>query len=354
LPTGGYLEQADGTSWMGMFCLNMLTIALELAKENPSYEDIACKFFEHFIQIAAAINGLGTGAYGLWNEEDGLYYDVINLPGGGCASLKIHSLVGLIPLLAVDTIDSTTLAALPEFKRRFGWFIRNRPDLVGDCADMEKQGIAGRRLLSIVDVHKLRSLLSNMLDENKFLGPCGIRSVSKYHGDHPFVFEAGGEQFSLRYEPAESTTGLFGGNSNWRGPVWFPINFLLIETLQKFHYYLGDEFKVECPVGSGRQMTLWEVSTELSDRLIRIFLKSDSGRRPFYGGLEQIHNDPHWRDLLIFNEYFHGDNGAGLGASHQTGWTGLVAKLIQQYGEYCLQGKAPELIEREYIEDSRN
>jgi len=354
LPTGGYLEQADGTSWMGMFCLNMLTIALEMAKENQIYEDIACKFFEHFIHIAAAINGLGTGAYGLWNEADGLYYDAINLPDGDCASLKIHSLVGLIPLLAVDTIDSTTLAALPEFKRRFGWFIRNRPDLVSDCADMEVQGIAHRRLLSIVDGHRLRSILRNMLDEKKFLGPYGIRSVSKLHADHPFVFEAGGKQFSLAYEPAESTTGLFGGNSNWRGPVWFPINFLLIETLQKFHYYLGDGFKVECPVGSGKQMTLWEVSSELSDRLIRIFLKNGSGRRPFYGGLEQVHNDPHWRDLLIFNEYFHGDNGAGLGASHQTGWTGLVAKLIQQFGEYCLQDKAPELIEREYVEDSRN
>jgi len=354
LPTGGYLEQADGTSWMGMFCLNMLTIALELAKENAIYEDIACKFFEHFIHIAAAINGLGTGAYGLWNEADGLYYDAINLPEGGCASLKIHSLVGLIPLLAVDTIDSTTLAALPEFKRRFGWFIRNRPDLISDCADMDKQGIAGRRLLSIVDVHRLRSILRNMLDEKKFLGPYGIRSVSKFHEDHPFLFEAGGKQLSLGYEPAESTTGLFGGNSNWRGPVWFPINFLLIETLQKFHYYLGDGFKVECPVGSGRQMTLWEVSTELSDRLIRIFLKSDSDRRPFYGGLEKVDNDPHWRDLIIFNEYFHGDNGAGLGASHQTGWTGLVAKLIQQFGEYRLQGKSPELIEREYVEDSLN
>jgi len=352
LPTGGYLEQADGTSWMGMFCLNMLTIALELAGENPSYEDIACKFFEHFIHIAAAINGLGTEEHGLWNETDGLYYDVIHLPGGGCAALKIHSLVGLIPLFAVDSIDSATLAALPEFKRRFGWFIRNRPDLIKDCAEMEKQGIGGRRLMSIVDAHKLRCILHNMLDEKKFLGPYGIRSVSKLHADHPYVFEAGGRHFSLAYEPAESTTGLFGGNSNWRGPIWFPINFLLIETLQKFHYYLGDSFKVECPVGSGRQMTLWEVSTELSNRLIRIFLKNEAGRRPFYGGLKQIHNDPHWRDLVLFNEYFQGDNGAGLGASHQTGWTGLVAKLIQQFGEYFLQQKAPELIEREYIKDS--
>jgi Mannosylglycerate hydrolase MGH1-like glycoside hydrolase domain len=353
LPTGGYLEQADGTSWMGMFCLNMLAIALELAGQNPSYEDIACKFLEHFIYIAAAINGLGTAAQGLWNEADGLYFDVIHLPDGECAALKIHSLVGLIPLFAVDTVDAAILEALPEFKRRFGWFIRNRPDLIKDSADMKKQGIGDRRLLSIVDMHKLRCILGNMLDEKKFLGPYGIRSMSKLHADHPYVFDAGGRHFSLDYEPAESTTGLFGGNSNWRGPIWFPINFLLIETLQKFHYYLGDSFKVECPVGSGRQMTLWEVSTELSNRLIRIFLKNDSGRRPFHGGLERIHNDLHWRDLILFNEYFHGDNGAGLGASHQTGWTGLVAKLIQQFGEYRLQQKAPVLIEREYVGDFR-
>jgi hypothetical protein len=353
LPTGGYLEQADGTSWMGMFCLNMLTIALELATENPSYEDIACKFFEHFIYIAAAINGLGTADSGLWNEEDGLYYDVIQLPGGGCTAMKIHSLVGLIPLFAIDTIDPAVLEALPEFNRRFGWFVRNRPDLIKDCADMKKQGTGGRRLLSIVDAHKLRCILRNMLDEKRFLSPYGIRSVSKFHEDTPFVLEAGGHFFRLGYEPAESKTGLFGGNSNWRGPIWFPINFLLIETLQKFHYYLGDSFKVECPVGSGREMTLWEVSTELSNRLMRIFLKNDSGRRPFYGGLEKIHSDPHWRDLILFNEYFHGDNGAGLGAGHQTGWTGLTAKLIQQFGEYRLQGKAPQLIEKEYDEGSR-
>jgi len=312
----------------------MLTIALELASEKPSYEDIACKFFEHFIYIAAAINGLGSAEKGLWNEEDGLYYDVIHLPGGDCAAMKIHSLVGLIPLFAVATIDSANLEALPEFKRRFGWFICNRPDLIKDCADMEKRGIGGRRLLAIVDGHKLRCILCNMLDEKQFLSPYGIRSMSRFHADQPYVFDAGGRHFSLDYEPAESTTGLFGGNSNWRGPIWFPINFLLIETLQKFHYYLGDDFKVECPVGCGREMTLWEVSTELSNRLIRLFLKNDSGRRPFYGGLEKMHNDPHWRDLILFNEYFHGDNGAGLGAGHQTGWTGLVAKLIQQFGEY--------------------
>jgi hypothetical protein len=347
LPTGGFLEQADGTSWMGMFCLNMLTIALELAGEDPSYEDIACKFFEHFIYIADAINGLCPAEAGLWNEEDGLYFDAIHLPDGRHISMKTHSLVGLIPLFAVDTVDPKILEALPEFKRRFEWFIRNRPDLINDCADMVKTGIGGRRLISIADVHKLRKILANMLDENRFLGPHGIRSVSKFHGEHPFVFEVDGQTYRLDYEPAESTTGLFGGNSNWRGPVWFPINFLFIETLQKFHYFLGDNFKVECPVGSGREMTLWEVSIELSNRLIRIFLKNENGRRPLYGGIRQIHNDPHWCDLIVFNEYFHGDNGAGLGASHQTGWTGLAAKLIQQFGEYNLQQKAPELIKKE-------
>jgi len=353
LPTGGSLEQADGTSWMGMFCLNMLTIALELAKEQPSYEDIACKFFEHFIYIAAAINGLGTADTGLWNEQDGLYYDVIRLPDGGCAAMRIHSLVGLIPLFAVDTIEGDVLDALPEFKRRFGWFLRNRPDLIRDCADMRRQGTGGRRLLSIVDTHRLRRILRSMLDEKQFLSPYGIRSLSRFHADNPYVFDVGGRHFSLDYEPAESTTGLFGGNSNWRGPIWFPINFLLIETLQKFHYYLGDRFRVECPVGSGREMTLWEVSTELSERLIRIFLKDDSSRRPFYGGSKSIENDPHWRDLLLFNEYFHGDNGAGLGAGHQTGWTGLVAKLIQQFGEYHLQGKAPMPIEEDCEEGAQ-
>ena len=343
LPTGGYLEQADGTSWMGMFCLNMLSIALELTREDPAYEDIACKFFEHFIYIADAINGLVAGEKGLWNEEDGLYFDAIRLPDGRCVAMKTHSLVGLIPLFAVETIDPQTLEALPEFQRRFHWFTENRPDLISDCASMVKTGIGGRRLLSLVDEHKLRKILANVLDEKRFLGPCGIRSVSKFHESNPFVFRFGGQSYRLDYEPAESTTDLFGGNSNWRGPVWFPINFLLIETLQKFHYYLGDDFKVECPVGSGREMTLWEVSGELSKRLIRIFLKDPSGRRPLYGGTEQIHQDPHWRDLVVFHEYYQGDNGAGLGASHQTGWTGLVAKLIQQFGEYHLQQKPPAL-----------
>jgi hypothetical protein len=353
LPTGGHLEQADGTSWMGMFCLNMLTIALELTRDDPAYEDIACKFFEHFIYIANAINGLGAVEQGLWNEEDGLYFDVIRLPDGRCIAMKTHSLVGLIPLFAVETIDPQVLEALPEFKRRFEWFIQNRPDLIDDCASMAKTGIGGRRLLSIVDQHKLRKILANMLDEKRFLGPYGIRSVSKIHADHPFVFTVDGQSYRLDYEPAESTTGLFGGNSNWRGPVWFPINFLIIETLQKFHYYLGDDFKVNCPVGSDREMTLWEVSGELSNRLIRIFSKDGSGVRPLYGGTQQIHEDPYWNDLAVFHEYFHGDNGAGLGASHQTGWTGLAAKLIQQLGEYHLQRKAPLLSEAETTQENR-
>ncbi len=341
LPTGGYLEQADGTSWMGMYCLNMLTIALELTREDPAYEDIACKFFEHFVYIADAINGLGDIQSGLWNEEDGLYYDVIRKPDGRSTAMKTHSLVGLIPLFATETIESQVLEALPEFRRRFEWFIRNRPELISDCASLEKTGLAGRRLLSIVDEKRLRKILANMLDEAKFLSPYGIRSVSKIHLENPYVFEVRGRTYRLDYEPAESTTGLFGGNSNWRGPVWFPINFLLIETLQKFHYYLGDDFKVPCPVGSGHAMSLWEIAVELSRRLILLFEADAHGRRPFQGQAPHIHRDPHWRDLVIFNEYFHGDNGAGLGASHQTGWTGLVAKLIQQFGEYHLRGQAP-------------
>jgi hypothetical protein len=343
LPTGGFLEQADGTSWMGMYCLNMLTIALELSKENPSYEDIASKFFEHFIYIADAINKMGSQDQGLWDEEDGFYYDVINLRNGNTLPIKVHSMVGIIPLFAVMTIDSYVLEKLPAFQKRLNWFLQNRPDLLHGCSIKERTGTIRRRLLSIVDEHKLKRILRLMLDESRLLSPYGIRSVSKIHKDHPYLFDINGAEYRLDYEPAESTSGLFGGNSNWRGPVWFPLNFLLIESLQKFHYYFGDEFKVECPTGSGNTMTLWEVATELSHRLMKIFLKDSKGRRPVFGGTERFQTDPYWRDLILFNEYFHGDNGAGLGASHQMGWTGVVAKLIQQCGEYCLQNKKPIL-----------
>lgn len=333
LPTGGHIDQSDGTSWMAMYCLNMLTIALELAKDNRVYEDIASKFFEHFLYIADAINQIGEMEDSLWNEEDGFFYDVLHLTERQI-SLKLRSMVGLIPLFAVETIEAETLNILPDFKARLEWFIKNRPDLRKNVACMESRGVGARRLLAIVSRDKLRRILQKMLDESEFFGDYGIRALSRVYAEEPYIFDINGSQFRVDYEPAESSSGLFGGNSNWRGPVWFPVNFLLIESLQKFHYYLGDDFKVECPTGSGKMMTLWEVAAELSQRLIRIFLRDSSGKRPVYGGTEKFQNDPNWRDLILFYEYFHGDNGAGIGASHQTGWTGLVTKLIQQFGEY--------------------
>ena len=336
LPTGGHIEQADGTSWMGMYCLNMLAIALELAEENPSYEDIASKFYEHFLYIAKAMNLLGGEGNGLWDEQDGFYYDVLHLPNGHHLPMKVSSMVGLIPLFAIQTLEPEVLEKLRGFNRRLEWFIENRPDLRENVACMRTKGMRERRLLSIVDREKLRKILRKMLDENEFLSPFGIRALSKTHKDHPYVFHVNGQEHRVDYEPAESSSGLFGGNSNWRGPVWFPVNFLIIESLQKFHYYLGDDYKVECPTGSGNMMTLWEVATEISHRLMRIFLKDANGRRAVFGGTEMFQSDPEWRDYVPFHEYFHGDNGAGIGASHQTGWTGLVAKLIQQCGEYCV------------------
>ncbi len=333
LPTGGYLQQADGTSWMAMYALNMLTIALELARENKSYEDIASKFFEHFLYISNAINGFGEKQMGLWDEKDGFYYDMLNLPDGAQIPLKIRSIVGLIPLFAVMTIDQKVIESLPGFERRMDWFIQNKPDLVTQCS-IGKASNSQRSFLSITNQYKLRSILEKMLDEEEFLSPYGIRSLSKYHEKNPYILKIDGAEYSIDYEPAESRTGLFGGNSNWRGPIWFPVNFLIIESLQKFHHYLGDSFKVECPTGSGNLMNLWEVSLELSNRLISIFTKDSSGRRPFYGDIEKFQTDPNSKNLILFNEYFHADSGAGLGASHQTGWTGLIAKIIQQTAEY--------------------
>jgi hypothetical protein len=342
LPTGGRLEQSDGTSWMAMYTLNMLTIALELAMDNPVYEDIATKFFEHFIYISAAMDRIGMDQDALWDEEDGFFYDVLELPNGESKHLKVRSMVGLIPLFAVTTIEPELLNHLPAFKGRLEWFIQHRPHLVQNVACMETPGIGARRLLAIASQTKLRRILQKMLDETEFLSPYGIRALSKHHDRHPYVFDVNGAQFRVNYEPAESSSGLFGGNSNWRGPVWFPVNFLLIESLQKFHHYLGDEFKVECPTGSGQMMTLWDVASELSQRLIQIFSKDAMGQRSLYGGSSFFKHDPHCQDLILFYEYFHGDNGAGIGASHQTGWTGLVAKLIQQFGEYEEQQKAPD------------
>jgi mannosylglycerate hydrolase MGH1-like protein len=342
LPTGGHVDQADGTSWMGMYCLNMLGIALELAREDMVYEDIATKFFEHFLRIANAMNHIGQKSIGLWDEGDGFYYDVLHLPNGHHEPLKVRSMVGLIPLLALETLEPGLLDAMPGFKKRLEWFISHRPDLAQNVASMTTQGMGSRRLLAIVGPDKLRRVLARLLDENEFLSPHGIRSLSKIHAQHPYVLSADGHQHSVDYEPAESRTGLFGGNSNWRGPVWFPLNLLIIEALQKFHYYFGDDYVVECPTGSGKMMTLWEVSTEISHRLIALFARDESSRRPVFGNRELLQRDPHWRDLVTFFEYFNGDDGSGLGASHQTGWTGVVAKLIQQCGEYCVEGRLPE------------
>jgi hypothetical protein len=334
LPTGGYLQQADGTSWMAMYCLDMLTIALELAKDNPIYEDIASKFFEHFLYIADAMNGIGNDEIALWDENDGFYYDVLHSPDGHQFPMKVRSLVGLMPLCAVSILEPETLERLPGFKERTQWFIKNRPDLTQNIACMQKEGVGERRLLAIAYPEKLRRILEKMLDIGEFFSPYGIRSVSKVHASHPYILTVDGQQYRVDYEPAESTTGMFGGNSNWRGPIWFPINYLLIESLHKFYYYFGDSFKIECPTGSGQMMTLKEVAIELTQRLVQIFLRDSSGQRPFYGGTEKFQTDPNWRNLILFNEYFHGDNGAGIGASHQTGWTGLVAYLIHHIAEY--------------------
>jgi hypothetical protein len=341
LPTGGYLNQADGTSWMGMYCLNMLAIALELAKADDAYEDIASKFFEHFLYIADAIDCIGDTKMALWDEEDGFYYDALHLPDGQQVPLKVRSMVGLIPLYAVAVLELETLDKFPGFKRRMQWFIRNRPDLKENVACMETPGMGARRLLAIAYRSKLQRILLRLLDENEFFSPHGIRAVSKYHEDHPYCFQLNGQEYCVRYEPAESSTGLFGGNSNWRGPVWFPVNYLIIESLQRFHTYLGDDFKVECPIGSGNKMTLAEVAIALSHRLIALFERDALGRRPVYGEIEKFQSDPHWRDYILFHEYFHGDNGTGIGASHQTGWTGLVAALIGQNAKYRYAQEEP-------------
>jgi len=333
LPTGGHLEQSDGTSWMAMYTLNLLAIALELAKDDPSYEDVASKFWEHFIYIAHAMSHRGSDHVGLWNEEDGFFYDVLRLPDGEHIPMKIRSMVGLIPLFAVETLEPELLARLPDFHRRLEWFVENRPDLTSNLASMTTPGRGKRRLLSIASPDKLRSILKYMLDEAEFLSPFGVRALSRFHQGNPYVLVLNGMEHRVDYEPGESNSGLFGGNSNWRGPVWFPVNFLLIESLQKFHHYLGESFTVEFPTGSGKMMNLWEVAAELSRRLNRIFLRDEQGRRPVFGNLDRFQTDPHWRDLVLFYEYFHGDSGTGVGASHQTGWTGLVTKLLQQSGE---------------------
>jgi hypothetical protein len=324
LPTGGFINQADGTSWMAMYSLNLMRIALELARVNPVYEDIATKFFEHFLSIAAAMSTMGADGAGLWDDDDKFFYDVLSLPGGRNIPLKVRSMVGLTPLFAVETLDPEVLDHFPAFKRRLNWTLKHRPDLAALVSHWDAPGRGQRRLLSLLRGHRMKRLLRRMLDETEFLSPYGVRALSRYHKDHPYVFDGA---LSVSYQPGESESGQFGGNSNWRGPIWFPMNFLIIESLQKFHHYYGDDFKIECPVGSGNMVTLIEAADEISRRLTRIFLKDASGERAVNGGDPRL-TDPHFSDHLLFFEYFDGDTGRGLGASHQTGWTALVAKLL--------------------------
>lgn len=332
LPAGGYLEQADGTAWMALFCQNMLELAIELSVHDKTYEDMVLKFVEHFTYIAASINRPGSES--LWDEEDGFYYDQLRRPDGSATRLKVRSMVGLLPLCAATVVEQWQLERIPRAITLLRERQRRMPELMDTVhpTGPGHWGVADRGIIALVNPERLRRILTKMLDENEFLSAYGIRSLSKYHLEHPYVINVGGQEYRVNYLPAESDTGMFGGNSNWRGPIWMPVNVLIIRALQNFYLYYGDNFKIECPTGSGRLMNLFEVSKEISDRLTRIFLRDENGRRPVYGGTEKFQSDPHWRDHVLFYEYFHGDNGAGLGASHQTGWTGLVAKLIQLYG----------------------
>lgn len=330
LPTGGFLEQADGTAWMALFCQNMLEISGELALTDPDYADMALKFVEHFLWIASSMTHLGGDA-GMWDDEDGFFYDVLRLPNGHAQRLKVRSMVGLLPLCAATTFEGAVLAKYPELRERLHWFLTTRPEVCASIHDPRKQGYGGRRLASILDENKLRRVLAKMLDENEFLSEFGIRSLSRFHAANPYVFNAGGQEYRVSYLPAESDTGMFGGNSNWRGPIWMPVNALIIRALLQYYSYYGNDFTVECPTGSGKQMNLYQVAEEITRRLANMFLKDKDGKRPVYGGTQKFQEDPHWRDLILFYEYFHGDNGAGLGASHQTGWTGIIARLLQVF-----------------------
>jgi len=332
LPTGGHLEQADGTAWMALFSQNMLELACELTAHDPTYEAMVIKFVEHFCFIASGMNR--PGQYGMWDEEDGFYYDLLRLPDGSATRLKVRSMVGLLPLCATTVLEKWQRERAPSAMAWFRERARRMPELLETIhpTGPGHLGVAERGVLALVNSERLRRILTKMLDENEFLSPFGIRSLSKFHEQHPYIFNVGGQEHRVDYLPAESNTGMFGGNSNWRGPIWMPVNALIIRALKNFYLYYGDNFKIECPTGSGKLMNLFEVGKEISDRLTRIFIRDEHGGRPVYGGTEKFQNDPHWRDHILFYEYFHGDNGAGLGASHQTGWTGLVAKTIQLYG----------------------
>ena len=333
LPTGGYLEQADGTAWMSFFSQNMLELAVEIAAQDPNYEEMVSKFAEHFYFIASSMNQ--AGHEGMWDEEDGFYYDLLRLPDGSGQRLKVRSMVGLLPICATTVIEKHQRESLPKAMNTISERLRRIPELKETMHPTGPGhfGIDERGILALVNPERLRRILTRMLDENEFLSPYGIRSISKFHQEHPFVFFTGGQEFRVDYLPAESNTGMFGGNSNWRGPIWMPVNVMIIRALINFYLYYGDNFKIECPTGSGKMMNLFEVSKEIGERLTSIFTRDEEGRRPVYGGTDKFQNDPHWRDHILFYEYFHGDNGAGLGASHQTGWTGVVAKIIQLYGQ---------------------
>ena len=330
LPTGGYLEQADGTAWMSLFADNMLEIAMELALTDDDYVDMVLKFLEHDTWITSSLVHLGSGT-GMWDEADGFFYDVLRLPDGRAERLKVRSIVGLLPLCAATIFEPKLLDKFPEITERFEWFLETRPELRTACHDPSLVGVGGRRMFSVLDEGKLRRVLAIMLDENEFLSPYGIRSLSRYHADHPYVVHVGGRDYCVSYVPAESDNGMFGGNSNWRGPIWLPVNVLIVRALLNYYAYYGNDFVIECPTGSGRRMNLYGVAEEISTRLARIFLRSAAGERPVYGGTRVFQDDPHWRDLVLFYEYFHGDNGAGLGASHQTGWTGVIARLMHLF-----------------------
>jgi hypothetical protein len=333
LPTGGNLEQADGTAWMALFCQNMLELAIEVTAHDPSYEPMIMKFADQFYFIGMGMNG--SGREGMWDEEDGFYYDLLRLPDGSSHRLKVRSMVGLLPLCATTVTEKWMRDRCPNTMARLAERLRRMPELRETIhpTGPGHLGFEERGILALLNPERLRRVLARMLDENEFLSPYGIRSLSKFHEQHPFVLNVGGQEYRVDYLPAESNTGMFGGNSNWRGPIWMPVNAMILRALLNFYLYYGDNFKIECPTGSGKMMNLFEVSQEIADRLTRIFTRDAQGRRPVYGGSEKFQSDPHWRDHILFYEYFHGDNGAGLGASHQTGWTGLVAKLIQLYGQ---------------------
>jgi hypothetical protein len=332
LPTGGNLEQADGTAWMALFCQNMMELAIELAGYDPVYGDLAGKFADHFLWIAAAMNK--PGGNGMWDEEDGFYYDLLRLPDGSSTRLKVRSMVGLLPICATTVIEPWQRERVRDATAFFQQRLKQMPEVLESIHPTGPGhfGVGERGIVALLNPQRLRRILSRMLDENEFLSPHGIRSLSKYHKDHPFVFNVGGREYRVDYLPAESDSGLFGGNSNWRGPVWVPVNALIIRALLSFYEYYGDNFKIECPTGSGHPMNLFEVAKEIVDRLAKIFLRNEHGRRPVYGATEKFQSDLHWRDNLLFYEYFHGDNGAGIGASHQTGWTGVVGLLIDLFG----------------------